>query len=81
MLIINYFVSLYTNETDNLFNERAECDVFPAQQHPQRRRSLKRWFVYNNLSCQALTDAGYYNGQKILTPKQVTLVFDYLGEP
>ena len=23
----------------------------------------------------------YYNGQKILTPKQVTLVFEYLGEP
>ncbi|MCA5584920.1 DUF4248 domain-containing protein [Parabacteroides gordonii] len=42
---------------------------------------LKRWFVYNKPLMQALTDAGYYNGQKILTPKQVTLVFDYLGEP
>ncbi len=42
---------------------------------------LKRWFVYNKPLMQALVDAGYYNGQKILTPKQVTLVFEYLGEP
>ena len=42
---------------------------------------LKRWLVYNKPLVQALTDAGYYNGQKILTPKQVTLVFEYLGEP
>ena len=32
---------------------------------------LKRWLVYNKPLMQALTDAGYYNGQKILTPKQV----------
>ena len=42
---------------------------------------LKRWFVHHKLLIQALTDAGYYNGQKILTPKQVALVFDFLGEP
>ena len=42
---------------------------------------LKRWLVYNKPLMQALVDAGYYNGQKILTPNQVTLVFEYLGEP
>lgn len=42
---------------------------------------LKRWFVYNKPLMQALNETGYYNGQKILTPKQVTLVFEYLGEP
>lgn len=42
---------------------------------------LKRWFLYNQSLMQALIDTGYYNGQRILTSKQVMLVFEYLGEP
>lgn len=42
---------------------------------------LKRWLVYNKPLMQALTDAGYYNGQKILTPKQVAQIRNFGFEP
>jgi len=42
---------------------------------------LKRWFVYNRKLMAALQETGYVNGQKLLTPKQVQLIFEHLGEP
>ena len=30
---------------------------------------------------QALTDAGYHGNERILTPRQVEIIEDYLGEP
>lgn len=54
---------------------------FPNSAPRSASVQIKRWITYNKPLAQALIDAGYYNGQKILTPKQIALVFDHLGEP
>ena len=54
---------------------------FPHSSARSASVQLKRWFVYNKILMEALTNAGYVSGQKLLTPKQVQLIFEMLGEP
>lgn len=54
---------------------------FPNSSVHSANVQFKRWLVYNKPLMLALEESGYYNGQRILTPKQVGLVFEYLGEP
>ena len=54
---------------------------FPHSSQASAGVQLKRWISYNGKLNGALTEAGYRNGQKLLTPLQVSLLFQYLGEP
>lgn len=54
---------------------------FPNSTPRSANTQIKRWFMYNKALMKALSDAGYVNGQRVFTPKQVQLVFEYLGEP
>ncbi|RHJ81930.1 DUF4248 domain-containing protein [Parabacteroides sp. AM08-6] len=54
---------------------------FPHNTQASAGVQLKRWINYNDKLNQALIEAGYRNGQKLLTPLQVSLIFQYLGEP
>ena len=43
--------------------------------------NLKRWIDRNESLKNELTETGYIEGQRVFTPRQVELVFRYLGEP
>lgn len=44
-------------------------------------RRLKGWIALNKQLSQALQEAGYNPEKRLFTPKQVALIFEYLGEP
>lgn len=44
-------------------------------------RKLKRWITLNRDLTRELQDLGYTPSQRTFTPKQVSLIFYYLGEP
>lgn len=44
-------------------------------------RKLKEWIAYNPDLTSALKEAGYDPRRRSFTPKQVKLIFQYIGEP
>lgn len=54
---------------------------FPNSSARSGSTQLKRWIMLNAHLAEALRENGYINGQRYLTPRQVGLVFEYLGEP
>ena len=42
---------------------------------------LMNWIKYNEPLYQALQQSGYTINQRLFTVRQVTLIFEYLGEP
>ena len=45
------------------------------------RKRLRAWLQYNPRLVRALERAGYRPQQRLLTPRQVEIVYRYLGEP
>ena len=43
--------------------------------------TLVYWIAYNRPLTEALQNTGYRKTQKLLTAKQVELIYEYLGEP
>ncbi len=39
------------------------------------------WIAFNQPLQEALKETGYKKRNRILTPRQVELIFEYLGEP
>lgn len=54
---------------------------FPHSSGRAATTQLKRWLELNTVLQQRLAETGYVAGQKLLTPRQVALIVDYLGEP
>lgn len=55
---------------------------FPNTMNPDTaRRNLSRWIKMNPKLMAELKEYGYYEHQKILTPMQVRIIYNYLGEP
>ena len=44
-------------------------------------KRLMKWLSINPALMDALRQTHYYPTQKVLTARQVQLIFDYLGEP
>lgn len=42
---------------------------------------LSRWIKGDSELYGKLTKAGYRDNQRLLTPQQVTIIYEYLGEP
>lgn len=53
---------------------------FPNSSARSASCQLRRWMHEEQLAAK-LRDAGYHTGQKILTPRQVAILVDHLGEP
>lgn len=53
----------------------------PTQVPITARFQLMRWIACNDELQKALFDAGYHKHNKMFTPKQVEIIFSYLGEP
>lgn len=45
------------------------------------RRKLRSWVKFNKKLEEELTRLGYSEYSKILSPPQVKVIFEYLGEP
>ncbi len=54
---------------------------FPNSTVKSASTQVVRWIRRNRPLWDALHAAGYHKGQRLLTPRQVSLVFQYLGEP
>lgn len=54
---------------------------FPNSTPHSARAQLKRWIRRNEKLQSALSDAGYYQGQRIFTPKQVRIIIEHLDPP
>ena len=42
---------------------------------------LAAWIRINHPLSDALRETGYYTNQRVFTSRQVSLIFEYLGEP
>ena len=54
---------------------------FPNSTPRSASSQLKKWINHNGKLLSELIDAGYCNGQRILTPKQVRIVVKHLDPP
>jgi hypothetical protein len=54
---------------------------FPNSTKKSAANQLRRWISGSVTLQEQLQQAGYQKGQKILTPKQVELIFGFLGMP
>lgn len=54
---------------------------FPSVTKKSASVQLRRWIVRNRQLSASLQEAGFYPGQRIITPKQVALMIDFLGCP
>ena len=54
---------------------------FPASSPRAATTQLRRWITLNNDLTDALAQTGLKKGQRLLTPRQVALILEYLGEP
>ena len=53
----------------------------PNVQASSARRTLRAWIEKNAAFRAALEDAGYTERAVLLTPAQIQIHYDYLGEP
>lgn len=54
---------------------------FPNNAPQSASAQLKRWIKHDGRLLSRLTEAGYFAGQRILTPRQVRIVVEWLGAP
>ncbi|MFR9001632.1 MAG: DUF4248 domain-containing protein [Parabacteroides merdae] len=54
---------------------------FPGSVSQSASVQLRRWIKLNKLLTEALAETGLVNRQRLLTPRQVELIFKHLGEP
>ncbi len=54
---------------------------FPNSTKKSASVQLRRWIKQNNKLENELIDYGFKQGQRILTPKQIKILINHLGEP
>lgn len=54
---------------------------FPNSTPQSASMQLVKWIKRSDKLLNRLKEAGYIPGQKLLTPKQVYILVDHLGEP
>lgn len=54
---------------------------FPRSTPATATQRLRRWIRKSPELYALLLKNGYYSGIRILTPKQVSLIYYYLGDP
>lgn len=62
------------------YSELAQL-YFPHITKKSASVQLRRWLILNKKLNASLEETGFVPGQKLLTPKQVGLILEYLGEP
>lgn len=54
---------------------------FPNSTPSSASCQLKKWINRSESLLIKLKERGYHNGQKLLTPKQVSAIIEHFGEP
>ena len=54
---------------------------FPNALPKSASQLLSRWIQRDPDLLDELTNAGYRKGQRLYTPKQISIIFDHLGKP
>ncbi len=54
---------------------------FPLNSSQSATTQLRRWIRMNKALMEALEETGYTRKHKWLTPRQVSLIVQHLGEP
>lgn len=54
---------------------------FPKSSPQSASMQLIKWIKRSDKLKSGLEEAGYIPGQKLLTPKQVYIIVDHIGEP
>lgn len=69
--------------TTNSPESKAEVAALYAPNLTERGalKRLQAWIDFNPRLAHALERAGYRKRQKLLTPRQVDILYKYLGEP
>lgn len=62
------------------FGELAKL-YFPHVANKSATKQLRKWLNFNRRLSKRLTDAGYQGVQRIITPAQVKIIIEELGEP
>ena len=57
------------------------CMYFPEIGKKSASNQFRNWIIINKNLHEELVSAGLLQYQKILTPKQVSILIDYLGVP
>ncbi len=62
------------------YSELAQL-YFPHITKKSASVQLRRWLILNKKLNASLGETGFFPGQKLLTPKQVGLILEFLGKP
>ena len=54
---------------------------FPFSATASASCQLKRWINLNTALYKEIANAGYHSGQRLLTPRQVSIIAAHLGPP
>ena len=54
---------------------------FPNVANKSATKQLRKWLNFNPRLSQRLADVGYQGVQRIITPAQVRIIIEELGEP
>ena len=54
---------------------------FPTSSKRSASVQFRRWIIHNKRLLTELTNTGYMPGVRLLTPKQVGVIVEHLGEP
>lgn len=54
---------------------------FPNSTKKNATTQLRRWIRRNDVLCSTLAQLGFTERQRILTPRQVEVVVQFVGEP
>ncbi len=73
-MIENFTLRSYTKaELAHLYN--------PTMTYDCALRTFRRWLIRVPVLCDELKRTGYQDKQHVLSPRQVQIIFRYLGEP
>ena len=78
LLIMIIFVYM---KTQTLYTKELAALYFTNSTPRAAITQFRRWIDRNESLKNELTETGYMEGQRVFTPRQVELVFRYLGEP
>lgn len=78
LLIMIIFVYM---KTQTLYTKELAALYFANSTPKAATTHLKRWIDRNESLKNELAETGYKEGQRVFTPRQVELIFRYLGEP
>ena len=81
VVIFSYLCTMKTTELKAESKKELAALYAPYLTTRGAAKRLAQWLNYNPRLVRALERAGYRQSQRLLTPRQVEIIYRYLGEP